>query len=175
VAEDIVPQGTNISAGCAGFPQEADCAQDLLVVADRRLYDDKRSRKAAIAAGTFEAPSMLEPEAPVEVAVEDAPAADHDEDSASIDTAAARSVARAALIEPAGETLVVEVDPIELELDEPAVEVPAAPEVEAGGPETVIDEPPAAEPDPETQRIVEAARRAIEDARMRADGLLDLP
>ncbi|MCW2974711.1 MAG: hypothetical protein JWN72_2984, partial [Thermoleophilia bacterium] len=46
VAEGIVPRGTGISAGCAGFPTEADCAQDLLVLADRRLYDDKRARKA---------------------------------------------------------------------------------------------------------------------------------
>lgn len=46
VAEGVVPRGTGISAGCAGFPTEADCAQDLLVLADRRLYDDKRARKA---------------------------------------------------------------------------------------------------------------------------------
>jgi hypothetical protein len=45
--EQVVPVGTRISAGCAGFPHEADCAQDLLVLADRRLYDDKRARKAA--------------------------------------------------------------------------------------------------------------------------------
>ncbi|MEO6866911.1 MAG: GGDEF domain-containing protein, partial [Gaiellales bacterium] len=56
VAEGIVPPGTAISAGCAGFPHEADCAQDLLVVADRRLYDDKRSRKAAAAARAFQTP-----------------------------------------------------------------------------------------------------------------------
>lgn len=43
--EDIVPRGTRISAGCAGFDIDADCAQDLLVVADRRLYEDKRARK----------------------------------------------------------------------------------------------------------------------------------
>lgn len=34
-----------ISAGCAGFPTEADTAQDLLVLADARLYEDKRARK----------------------------------------------------------------------------------------------------------------------------------
>ena len=167
VAEDIVPQGTNISAGCAGFPTEADCAQDLLVVADRRLYDDKRSRKAAIAAGTFEPPSMLEPEVPVTEATADA-----DEDSASIDTAAARSVARAALIEPAGETVIVPIEEIEpVEEIAPVEAVETADEVHAGGPEATD----LAEVDPETQRIVEAARRAIEDARMRADGLLDMP
>ena len=49
VVEGIVPPGTQISAGCAGLPSESDCAQDLLVLADRRLYDDKRARKAAIA------------------------------------------------------------------------------------------------------------------------------
>jgi diguanylate cyclase (GGDEF)-like protein len=37
---------TGISAGCAGFPAEADSAQDLLLLADKRLYDDKRARKA---------------------------------------------------------------------------------------------------------------------------------
>lgn len=41
-----VPPGTLISAGCAGFPLEADCAHDLLVLADRRQYEDKRARKA---------------------------------------------------------------------------------------------------------------------------------
>lgn len=36
---------TAISAGCAGYPGEADSAQDLLLLADKRLYEDKRSRK----------------------------------------------------------------------------------------------------------------------------------
>jgi len=42
-----VPPNVGISAGCAGFPAEADTAQDLLVLADRRQYDDKRARKAS--------------------------------------------------------------------------------------------------------------------------------
>lgn len=91
VAQGIVPVGTGISAGCAGLPGEADCAQDLLVLADRRLYDDKRARKAAVAAGAV--------------------------------------------------------------LDQ----FPAAPVIE--------------NVDPETQRIVEAAREAIDEARRRAQGL----
>ena len=45
VTEGKVPGNVGISAGCAGFPAEADNAQDLLVIADKRLYDDKRARK----------------------------------------------------------------------------------------------------------------------------------
>jgi diguanylate cyclase (GGDEF)-like protein len=136
VAEAIVPAGTNISAGCAGFPHEADCAQDLLVVADRRLYDDKRSRKAALAAGL----PMPTPSLPVSVdpLTELDELHDADDDSASIASPAARTVAQAAIMETGGESLVV-----------------------------------AVEPDTETERIVDAARRAIEDARRRADGLVD--
>jgi diguanylate cyclase (GGDEF)-like protein len=137
VAEDIVPSGTNISAGCAGFPHEADCAQDLLVVADRRLYDDKRSRKAAIAAGV----PIPTPQLPVSVdpltELEDIDvAADLDDASASISSAAARTVAQAALIERDVETLVVEVEP-DLET------------------ERIVDE---------ARRAIEAARRAAEGA-----------
>lgn len=50
-AEDLVPPGTKISAGCAGFDRDADCAQDLLVVADRRQYHDKKMRKEATTDG----------------------------------------------------------------------------------------------------------------------------
>jgi diguanylate cyclase (GGDEF)-like protein len=48
VSEGSCP-ATGISAGCAGFPSEAQNAQELLVLADRRLYEDKRARKAAAA------------------------------------------------------------------------------------------------------------------------------
>ncbi|MCW2955566.1 MAG: sensor diguanylate cyclase [Thermoleophilia bacterium] len=58
VAEGIVPRGTRISAGCAAFPTEADCAQDLLVLADRRLYDDKRARKLGAASTAPPAPAV---------------------------------------------------------------------------------------------------------------------
>jgi diguanylate cyclase (GGDEF)-like protein len=86
VAEAIVPPGTEISAGCAGFPLEADCAQDLLVVADRRLYDDKRSRKV-VGSSRAELPGVP----PVRV-----------------------PAAQPAPIEPAGESIVVEqVEPID--------------------------------------------------------------
>lgn len=92
VVEGVVPAGTEISAGCASFPGEADCAQDLLVIADRRLYEDKRARKAvAVGAATVRGGGNADQAA--------LPALDHD---------------------------------------------------------------------PETQRIVEAARHAIEDARRRA-------
>lgn len=47
IKEGHAPGTTGISAGCAGFPAEADTAQDLLVLADKRLYDDKRARKAS--------------------------------------------------------------------------------------------------------------------------------
>jgi diguanylate cyclase (GGDEF)-like protein len=46
IAEGTVPGEPGISAGAAGFPKEADTAQDLLVLADRRLYEDKRMRKS---------------------------------------------------------------------------------------------------------------------------------
>ncbi len=146
VYEDIVPSGTNISAGCAGFPSEADCAQDLLVVADRRLYDDKRARKAALAAQLAASAAPVEAPAPADAAedVDD----DHDQDegsSSSIASPAARAVAQASMIEPVVESVLVEVDD----------------DVE---PST----------DPETRRVVDAARRAIEDARRRAEAALDL-
>lgn len=41
---EVAPH-VGISAGCASFPAEADTAQDLLVLADRRQYEDKRARK----------------------------------------------------------------------------------------------------------------------------------
>jgi diguanylate cyclase (GGDEF)-like protein len=44
-----IPAEVGISAGCAGFPEEADNAQELLVLADRRQYVDKRARKLAAA------------------------------------------------------------------------------------------------------------------------------
>lgn len=47
VAQNIIPDGTSISAGCAGLPSEADSAHDLLVLADRRLYVDKNARKTS--------------------------------------------------------------------------------------------------------------------------------
>jgi hypothetical protein len=105
------------------------------VVADRRLYDDKRARKAALAAGAI-------PPAPDLPSVDE----DHDSDegsSSSISSPAARAVAQAAMIEPAVESVVVEVEP-----DEHAT-------------------------DPETRRVVDAARRAIEDARRRAEAALE--
>ena len=162
VAEDLVPTGTKISAGCAGFPSEADCAQDLLVVADRRLYDDKRARKAALAAGIAPPPpvpelfspeeSTDEPGAEIEIPSEavaevttatDTFEVDHDvdESSSSISSPAARAIAHAAMQDRPVETIVVEVDAV----DDPA---PA--------------------PDP-VDDVVEAARRAIEDARRRAE------
>ncbi|MCW2925447.1 MAG: diguanylate cyclase domain, partial [Thermoleophilia bacterium] len=148
VAEDIVPAGTHISAGCAGYPLEADTAQDLLVVADRRLYDDKRARKAAIANGTFREPDPLPPSPDPSVELDEVevvdPADDVDEQTASISSPAARAVARAATMEPAGESVVVPV----------------------GAPEAIVVEP---DPDPETRRVVDAARQAIEDARRRAE------
>jgi diguanylate cyclase (GGDEF)-like protein len=116
-AEDIVPAGTRISAGCAGFPREADCAQDLLVVADRRLYEDKRSRKAAASL----------------------PAVD------DLVGAAPAPAQAAAITGPVGEQVVVPVE------HEHGV-------VEGGG--TCEDE--------ETRRVVDAARRAIDEARRRA-------
>lgn len=45
-----VASRVGVSAGCAGFPAEADTAQDLLVLADARLYADKRARKESLAA-----------------------------------------------------------------------------------------------------------------------------
>lgn len=148
VFEDIVPSGTNISAGCAGFPSEADCAQDLLVVADRRLYEDKRARKAALAAGIVppvpQLPTIVEPAPTVDAggpaganaSVDDG----HDADEGSLESIAspaARAVAQAAMIEPVVES----------------IDIPT---------------------DPETRRVVDAARRAIEDARRRAEAALDL-
>lgn len=58
VAHGIVPEGTQISAGCAGLPTEADSAHDLLVLADRRLYADKHARKAHGAARPAGAPAV---------------------------------------------------------------------------------------------------------------------
>jgi diguanylate cyclase (GGDEF)-like protein len=117
-AEDLVPAGTVISAGCASFPAEADCAQDLLVIADRRLYEDKRRRKAVEA---------VPPPAPLP--------------------------AQASLIaEPAGES-------VRVELDDDVV-------VDGGGDVDFT-------PDPHTQRVVEEARRAIDEARRRAEASLD--
>ena len=141
-AEDVVPTGTRISAGCAGFPAEADCAQDLLVVADRRLYDDKRLRKSDAGAG------MLEQAASQAAAIED----------------------------PLGESMVVPVD----------VEADGADQltVDGGGTshgdDVLVDDPLGAiahasdeshlplPEDPETRRVVDEARRAIEAARRRA-------
>jgi diguanylate cyclase (GGDEF)-like protein len=60
VAQDVVPVGTRLSAGCAGLPTEADTAQDLLVLADRRLYEDKHARQAARAAGVQLDPVMTQ-------------------------------------------------------------------------------------------------------------------
>ena len=108
VSEGIVPVGTGISAGCAGFPNEADCAQDLLVLADRRLYDDKRARKAGVARGSARGGGPA-PTAATEPAVES--------------------------------TAVAAVSTIDLDTD------------------------------PETRRVVDAARQAIEDARRRAEQL----
>lgn len=46
-AQGDIPPGIGISAGCASFPSDADDAPDLLVLADRRQYEDKRARKSA--------------------------------------------------------------------------------------------------------------------------------
>lgn len=132
-AEDIVPTGTRISAGCAGYPLEADCAQDLLVVADRRLYDDKRSRKAAAAAQAAAAELPRAPDLPMAPAV---PAA----------------------IEAPVESVVVPVTAEPEPAHEPTVEAPLAEPVQ---------------PDPETQRVVDEARRAIEDARRRSEATIE--
>lgn len=129
-AEAIVPRGTRISAGCAGFPNEADCAQDLLVVADRRLYDDKRNRKAE--------PPVVEPAQDDQVVVAEPEAAD-----VRPEPLAEPAAAQAAVIErPAGESVVVELEPMQH--------------------------------DDETQRVVDAARAAIDEARRRAaEGITD--
>ena len=139
-AEDVVPPGTCISAGCAGFPSEADCAQDLLVLADRRLYDDKRARKASPAAAReADALGPREPHPP----------------------------AVAAAIEPGGDTWLVELGDAPVEGCEAQVEVVGSDAVDGGGAAPGSEGSPI-ETDPETRRIVDAARRAIEDARARA-------
>jgi diguanylate cyclase (GGDEF)-like protein len=95
-AEDIVPTGTAISAGCAGYPREADCAQDLLVLADRRMYDDKRARKLQAGASGSATRELLGPEP--EGAPEPPPTPD-----------LAPRHALAAAIEPSGASVVIDV------------------------------------------------------------------
>ena len=143
-AEDIVPAGTRISAGCAGFPAEADCAQDLLVVADRRLYEDKRARKSATAL-------------PPTPAVEPASDADDTDDSSegSIASPVARVIAQAAMMEPAGESLVVDVAQHDVVVHDVHPH-------EAGAVEDIA-----------TREVVEAARQAIAEARQRAEDALE--
>src|SRR5690606_10845349 len=142
-----------ISAGCAGFPLEADCAQDLLVVADRRLYADKRARKAALDSGRFAPPSL-----PLATrgdgaqgaggAAGAAAAIDEDPPSRSIAAPQARAVAQAAMIEPpVGEAVVIDVDATDT----------GSITVDGGG---GVDPYVADEVDPETARIVGAARAA---------------
>lgn len=46
IAERGLPPGIGVSAGTASFPDEADNARDLLILADQRQYDDKRARKS---------------------------------------------------------------------------------------------------------------------------------
>jgi len=130
-AENLVPTGTRISAGCAGFPSEADCAQDLLVLADRRLYEDKRARKAPGGAAR-----MVMPAAPIPQAVTSSGA-------------------------PVRATVMIEVDE--------AQHVEIAATTEAAIPAHGEGSLPT-EVDPETRRIVEAAREAIELARKHGDG-----
>jgi diguanylate cyclase (GGDEF)-like protein len=51
LAQDVAAgifSASGLSAGCAGFPDEAQSGQDLLILADKRLYEDKRARKAVI-------------------------------------------------------------------------------------------------------------------------------
>jgi diguanylate cyclase (GGDEF)-like protein len=46
IARGEVAPHVGISAGCASFPGEGDSAHDILVLADKRQYEDKRARKA---------------------------------------------------------------------------------------------------------------------------------
>ena len=45
IADGTIPACVGISAGCAGYPEDADDAPDLIALADRRQYEDKRARK----------------------------------------------------------------------------------------------------------------------------------
>lgn len=45
IADGSIPACVGISAGCAGYPEDADDAPDLIALADRRQYEDKRVRK----------------------------------------------------------------------------------------------------------------------------------
>jgi len=116
VAEGRAPRGTGVSAGCAGYPAEADCAQDLLVLADRRLYDDKRARKAAIRASLLPTAPMMDDLVGPNAAAPDDPVATS---RSRMDTAPVPAQHAAAtmpaVIERPHETLVVEEPPVAAE------------------------------------------------------------
>ena len=49
IKDGVVPACVGISAGCASFPDDAEDAPDLIALADRRQYEDKRRRKGSAA------------------------------------------------------------------------------------------------------------------------------
>lgn len=173
-SDGVVPPGTGISAGCAGSPSEADAARDLLVLADRRMYDDKRERRrrrtevgsAGPAAGARGMPAATRETAIV---------------TASADPTFDPAELEGPEHDPADADPLIMPSPMGVAIDHAARDIAleaalplAPPPIEGGAPaEPRLDEeglPPTdsggAESD--TARIVAAARAAIEDARRRS-------